>query len=157
MGEMAAHTHDDVDWAARLSGMRRLDELESAAVADVADRLTRNLDAGATVVDVGSGAGGMTTALAASLRARGGGTVVAVDTVDELLTAACHAARESGGDTVTVLDHIGGLAERADDRMDAEDRDTVTRLLDPGADDYLGRRDDIHLLSARTVYLGTKP
>ncbi|MFD6795298.1 MULTISPECIES: class I SAM-dependent methyltransferase [Prauserella salsuginis group] len=290
---MAAHTHDDVDWAARLSEMRRLDELESAAVADVADRLTRNLDAGATVVDVGSGAGGMTTALAGSLRARGGGTVVAVDAVDELLTAACRAARESGGDTVTVdevvadagtepladlvapadlvwasavvhhlpdqqaavdrlaaalrpggvlaiaegglgmrclpwdlgvgrpglelrllghrdawfedmrssmpdavrmgygwttaiaragltgvtsftylvdhpapageqvrefvLDHIGGLAERADDRMDAEDRDTVTRLLDPAVGDYLGRRDDIYLLSARTVYLGTKP
>ncbi|WP_253852491.1 class I SAM-dependent methyltransferase [Prauserella alba] len=290
---MAAHTHDDVDWAARLSGMRRLDELESAATAEVAGRLTRNLGAGATVVDVGSGAGGMSAALAASLRARGGGTVVAVDAIDELLAAARDTAREAGGDVVTVdgvvadlgteplaqlvepadlvwasavvhhlpdqqaavdrlaaalrpggllaiaeggpgvrclpwdlgvgrpglelcllghrdawfedmrtsmpdavgmgygwnvavsraglsdvtsftflvehpapagervrefvLDHIGGLAERAGDRMDAEDRDTVARLLDPAAGDHLGRRDDIYLLSARTVYLGTKP
>lgn len=288
---MAAHTHDDVDWAARLSSMRTLAELESTATAGVADRITGHLATGATVVDVGSGAGGMSAALAASLSARGGGTVVVVDAVDELIAAAGTAAREAGGGAVTVdeivadagvepladlvapadlvwasavvhhlpdqqaavdrlaaalrpggvlavaegglgmrclpwdlgigrpglelrllahrdawfeemrasmpdvvrmgygwttalaragltgvtsftylvdepapvgervrefvLDHIRGLAEMADDRMDAADRDTVARLLDPAAADHLGRREDVHLLSARTVYLGT--
>ncbi|GAA1229514.1 methyltransferase domain-containing protein [Prauserella halophila] len=290
---MAAHTHDDVDWAARLSGMRRLDDLESTATAGVADRLTHRLGAGATVVDVGAGAGGMSAALAASLRARGGGTLVVIDAVDELIAAAGDAAREAGGTSVTVdrivadaaaeplaelvapvdlvwasavvhhlpdqqaavdrlaaalrsggvlavaegglsmrclpwdlgvgrpglelrllghrdawfedmrssmpdavrmdygwttavaragltdvtsftylvdhpapggeqvrefvLDHVGGLAEMTDDRMDDEDRDAVARLLDPAAAEYLGHRDDLCLLSARTVYLGRKP
>lgn len=293
MGEMAAHTHDDVDWAARLSGMRRLDAIESAATAEVADRLTRGLAAGATVVDVGSGAGGMSAPLAASLRAKGGGTVVTVDAVDELIAAAGDAARQAGGASVTVeeivadagteplaalvepadlvwasavvhhlpdqqaavdrlaaalrpggvlalaegglgmrclpwdlgvgrpglelrllghrdawfedmrssmpdavrmdygwttalaragltavtsftylvdhpapvgdrvrefvLDHISGLAEMTADRTDAADREAVGLILDPTRVEYLGRRDDVHVLSARTVHVGTKP
>lgn len=286
---MAAHTHDDVDWATRLSGMRQLDDLESSAMADVAERLTRGLGDGATVVDVGSGAGGMSAALAACLRARGGGMLVAVDAVEELIAAAGSAAREAGGATVRVneivadagteplaalvdpvdlvwasavvhhlpdqqaavdrlaaalrpggvlavaegglamrclpwdlgvgrpglelrllahrdawfeemrgsmpdgvrmgygwstalaragltdvtsftylvdhpapagesvrefaLAHLATLAEMVDGRMDTEDRHTVARLVDPAAAEYIGRREDVYLLSARTVHL----
>ncbi|MCP2253709.1 hypothetical protein LY13_002463 [Prauserella aidingensis] len=55
---MAAHTHDDVDRAARLWGMRALAEPESTATTEVADRITGHLATGATGVDIGrSGAG----------------------------------------------------------------------------------------------------
>ncbi|WP_199434290.1 methyltransferase domain-containing protein [Qaidamihabitans albus] len=89
---MSAHTHDDIDWAARLSAMRRLDLLERECLASVAARITEHLPDSATVIDVGCGAGGMSAALAAALRRRGGGTLILVDAVDELLAAASEAA-----------------------------------------------------------------
>ncbi|MBK1789271.1 class I SAM-dependent methyltransferase [Prauserella cavernicola] len=106
---MSAHTHDDVDWASRLSSMRRLDALERESLASVATRLTNDLPADATVVDVGSGSGGMSAALAAALRERGGGTLVLVDAVDELLAAALEAARDAGGSTVAVETVVADL------------------------------------------------
>lgn len=292
-GGVSAHTHDDVDWAARLAGMRRLDELERSALADVASKLVADLPSGATVVDVGSGSGGMSAALAEALRTRGGGTVVLVDAVDELLAAAAQQARGAGGDHVTVhevvadagtqpladavpgadlvwasavvhhlpdqqlavdrlvaalnpggvlavaegglgmrclpwdlglgrpglelrllahrdawfedmradmpdarrmghgwnvalgraglehvssfsyvvdypapggpavrefvLDHLDGLAGMVEDRLGDEDRETVQRLLDPQDREHLGHRDDLYLLSTRTVHVGTRP
>lgn len=290
-GVMPAHTHDDVDWAARLTGMRKLGELERPAMTEVARRLTGDLPRNATVVDVGCGAGGMSVALAKALERRGGGTLVLVDAVDELIAAAGDAARVAGpsvtvegvvadagtqplaevvpaadlvwasavvhhlpdqqlaidriaaavrpggllavaegglgmrclpwdlgvgrpglesrllahrdawfeemrssmpdarrmaygwnvafgrsglsnvtafsflvdhpapsGDRVRdfVLDHIAGLVEMVDDRLDDQDRDTVRRLLDPESPDHLARRDDLALLSARTVHTGTR-
>lgn len=88
-----SHTHDDHDWAARLEHLRRTDEVEIAARQDVADRLLSGLRTGATVVDVGSGAGGMAARLGLALRSRGGGTVVLVDAVPELLDAATEHVR----------------------------------------------------------------
>ncbi|CAL9626272.1 hypothetical protein SUDANB95_05938 [Actinosynnema sp. ALI-1.44] len=90
---MAAHTHDGIDWASRLTTLRRADELDAEAVRVVARRLVRSLPDDPTVVDVGSGAGGMSVALVEALNARGGGTVVLVDAVPELLDAATTAAR----------------------------------------------------------------
>lgn len=95
-GRVPAHTHDDVDWAGRLTALRRLDALERDALTEVAQRLTGGLPEEPTVVDIGCGAGGMSLALADALRGRGGGTLVLVDAVDEVLAAA--------KDTVTAVD-----------------------------------------------------
>ncbi|RKT52769.1 methyltransferase family protein [Saccharothrix australiensis] len=59
----------------------------------IARRLVRPLPDNPTVVDIGSGAGGMSVALVEALTARGGGTIVVVDAVPELLDAAASAAR----------------------------------------------------------------
>ncbi|WP_091810799.1 class I SAM-dependent methyltransferase [Prauserella marina] len=99
---MSAHTHDDIDWGARLKAMRRLDLLERDVLASVASRLTSDLPEQPTVVDVGSGSGGMSAAIAAELQQRGGGVLVLVDAVDELLVAAHEAAAVAGGPTVRV-------------------------------------------------------
>jgi len=73
--------------------MRRADELDAETRRVVARRLVRPLPDNPTVVDVGSGTGGMAAALVEALAARGGGTVVLVDAVPELLDAATSAAR----------------------------------------------------------------
>src|SRR5690606_41473094 len=96
-GGVSAHTHDDVDWAARLAGMRRLDELERSALADVASKLVADLPSGATVVDVGSGSGGMSAALAEALRTRGGGTAARGGAVDAALAAGAQQGRGARG------------------------------------------------------------
>ncbi|GAA3889060.1 methyltransferase domain-containing protein [Saccharothrix violaceirubra] len=90
---MAAHTHDGIDWTARLAGMRRGDALVADRLREVALRLVDGLPDHPTVVDVGSGTGGMSVALVEALAARGGGTVVLVDAVPELLDAAATVAR----------------------------------------------------------------
>jgi SAM-dependent methyltransferase len=93
-----AHTHDDFDWSARLTDMRRADAVKAGALRGVADRLVSAVRPGATVVDVGSGAGGMGALLGSALRERGGGTIVLVDAVPELLhTAADHVRRTLDG------------------------------------------------------------
>jgi SAM-dependent methyltransferase len=90
-----------------LIAMRRADELHAEALRVVARRLVRALPDNPTVIDVGAGAGGMTVALTEALCARGGGTVVVVDAVPELLDAATSLARaaaayESDTTTTTV-------------------------------------------------------
>ncbi|MET1076246.1 MAG: class I SAM-dependent methyltransferase [Umezawaea sp.] len=92
---MGRHTHDGIDWPSRLIAMRRADELHADALRVVARRLVRTLPDNPTVIDVGSGAGGMGVALTEALSARGGGTVVLVDAVPELLDAATSAARSA--------------------------------------------------------------
>lgn len=92
MGRMAAHTHDHIDWAARIPDLRRADELDAGAFAAIAARLSVALPTGATVVDVGSGTGGMSAALASALASRGGGTLLLVDVVPELLAVAAETA-----------------------------------------------------------------
>ncbi|WP_304512165.1 trans-aconitate 2-methyltransferase [Amycolatopsis sp. GM8] len=88
-----AHTHDHIDWATRIPDLRRVDDLDAGAYAAIAARLMAAVPAGATVVDVGSGAGGMSAALAVALAARGGGTLLLVDAVPELLAVAAETAR----------------------------------------------------------------
>lgn len=92
MVRMAAHTHDHIDWAARIPDLRRVDELDAGAFAVIAARLTAALPIGATVVDAGSGTGGMSAALASALASRGGGTLLLVDAVPELLAVAAETA-----------------------------------------------------------------
>lgn len=109
-----AHTHDGMDWTARIAEMRRTDALEAQVNAQVAARLTDGLGAGATVVDVGSGSGGMAAALAAALSARGGGRIVLVDATPELLAAAAESAGAVGGVEVATVEFDAaddGIAE----------------------------------------------
>jgi SAM-dependent methyltransferase len=105
-----AHTHDGIDWSARLEDMKRADALDEDALRVVAGRLVRPLPDSPTVVDVGSGSGGMSAALAGTLGARGGGTLVLVDAVPELLDAATTAARAAAGGRVHVRPVLADLA-----------------------------------------------
>jgi SAM-dependent methyltransferase len=100
-----AHTHDGIDWTQRLIAMRRADAVDAEFDRVVAERLVGLLSFGGAppvVVDVGSGAGGMSVQLVAALAARGGGRVVLADAVDELLGAAVEVARSVAGDSVRV-------------------------------------------------------
>jgi SAM-dependent methyltransferase len=100
-----AHTHDGIDWTERLVAMRRADEVDAEFDRAVAERLVGSLVPGGSppvVVDIGSGAGGMSVAFAAALAARGGGRVVLADAVDELLSAAVELTRGVAGDSVRV-------------------------------------------------------
>ncbi|WP_285746207.1 class I SAM-dependent methyltransferase [Lentzea sp. NBRC 105346] len=97
---MAQHTHDGIDWAARVAAARRTAELEAEALRVVARRLVRPLPDNPTVYDVGCGVGAMSVPLAEALAARGGGTLVLVDAVPEVLDAATSAARSLGALTV---------------------------------------------------------
>jgi SAM-dependent methyltransferase len=68
---MPAHTHDGIDWVARLADLRHADASNAPALRAVADRLIEALPAPRpTVMDVGCGAGGMSAALAAALAGR---------------------------------------------------------------------------------------
>lgn len=102
------HTHDHIDWAARVFQLRQVDELHAAAFADIAVRLTGSLPGNPTVVDVGSGAGGMSRALAAVLAQRGGGTLLLVDAVPELLAVAAEIAGTGAADPAAALGEPGG-------------------------------------------------
>jgi SAM-dependent methyltransferase len=88
------HTHDGIDWPSRLAAMRRADDLEAPTMGSVAERLVGLAGESATVADIGPGAGGMSAALAAAMSRRGGGTVVLVDAVPELLEAAAQRVRD---------------------------------------------------------------
>lgn len=115
-----AHTHDGIDWSSRLNFLRQADELDAEARRVVARRLVRTLPDKPTVLDVGSGAGGMSVALVEALSARGGGTVVLVDAVPELLDAATSAARSAASyetDTTTATVRVRPvLADLATER-----------------------------------------
>ena len=87
------HTHDGIDWPSRLAALRRADELDAPGLRTVAERLVGLVRDGATVADIGPGAGGMSAALATALAERGGGRIVLVDAVAELLSAAESAVR----------------------------------------------------------------
>jgi len=83
------HTHDSIDWTTRLAALRRVDDLDAVYSRQVADRLVELVGAQRpTIVDIGSGGGGMSAAFAAALGARAGGRVVLSDAVGELLEAA---------------------------------------------------------------------
>jgi SAM-dependent methyltransferase len=116
MTSMPAHTHDEVDWAARLPAMLRGDALDAETLAGVASRLTEGLPDAPTVVDAGCGTGGMSAALAAELGKRGGGTLVLVDATDVLLEQALLSSTKAAAgapvrvETVTA-DVAAGLPE----------------------------------------------
>lgn len=109
------HTHDGIDWAARLADLRRADAMNGPALRAVAERLLDSLPAPRpTVLDVGSGAGGMSAALAEAMARRAGpdsaGRLVLVDAVPELLAAAESAAGAVSGvvDVRTVCTDLAG-------------------------------------------------
>ncbi|MPZ65635.1 MAG: methyltransferase domain-containing protein [Pseudonocardiaceae bacterium] len=116
---MSGHSHDGLDWAALLGHLRQNDELNVDTLRELAGRLvgpqTRR------VVDVGSGAGGMSTAFAEAMSGAGG-TVELVDGVPELLDAAAACVRAAAGPQVEVgtvqadaaSDELLDLVSRAD-------------------------------------------
>ncbi|ONI91167.1 SAM-dependent methyltransferase [Actinosynnema sp. ALI-1.44] len=110
---MGEHTHDDFDWTARLADLRSRDAIAAEAYRGTAARLVGTVKPGATVVDMGSGAGGMAAHLGLALRARGGGRIILVDAVGELLDAAndhVRTALAGPGATVTVDTVLGDAA-----------------------------------------------
>jgi SAM-dependent methyltransferase len=111
------HTHDNIDWPARLTSLRRADELDARFDRDVAERLVALLgvNAAPVIVDIGSGGGGMSAAFARALAARGGGRVVLSDAVDELLDPAATLVREVAANTPVDVDAV--RADAADDRL----------------------------------------
>lgn len=111
------HTHDNIDWPARLSSLRRADELDAPFDRDVADRLVGLLRPAAkpVIVDIGSGGGGMSAAFARALAARGGGRVVLSDAVDELLDPATALVRDVAAGTPVEVDAV--RADAADGRL----------------------------------------
>ncbi|MBA3719561.1 MAG: methyltransferase domain-containing protein [Nocardioidaceae bacterium] len=46
--------------------------------------------------------------------------------------------------------------DRVGERLNGDDRGPWDRLLEPDGADYLGRRDDLHVLGATTVHVGTR-
>ena len=112
MVAMSAHTHDHVDWGARLPVMRRADALDAEAHDGVAARLIADLPDQPTVVDAGCGTGGMSAALAARLGSRSGGVLILVDATEELLAEAETTATAAAGPQVrietVVADVVGG-------------------------------------------------
>ena len=56
-----------------------------------------------------------------------------------------------------VLARWAGTLPRVGDRISAEDRAMVERLLDPDDEQGLNRRPDLFLLTATTVYAGRAP
>ncbi|MGH4018248.1 MAG: class I SAM-dependent methyltransferase [Pseudonocardiaceae bacterium] len=93
------HSHDGIDWAAWLDRLRQNDELTGDTLREVALRLLRPDTR--VVVDVGSGAGGMSAAFAEAMSGAGG-TVVLVDAVPELLDAAAAHVKAAAGQRVDV-------------------------------------------------------
>lgn len=113
------HSHDGMDWAAALKRLHANDDLLRDEWRELARRLVQPQTR--TVLDVGSGAGGMSAAFAEAL-AGTGATVVLVDSAPELLDAAEARVRATGAAGVEVRvvladaasDELLDLAPRAD-------------------------------------------
>ncbi|CRK61901.1 hypothetical protein [Alloactinosynnema sp. L-07] len=134
-----AHTHDGIDWTSRLAPMRRADAVEAEVNSWVADRLVDPLPDGATIIDVGSGSGGMSAAFATALSVRGGGRIVLVDAVPELLSAARSAVGDAVGDNVEVVAVLADAASPGlSDLVPAADLVWASRVLHHLPDERLG-------------------
>lgn len=92
-----SHSHDGIDWTDWLQRLHAVDKLN----VDMQRELARRLLGPRTrvVLDVGSGAGGMSAAFAEAMPE---GTVVLVDTGPELLDAAVARVRPAAGQRVEV-------------------------------------------------------
>lgn len=106
---MAAHSHDDIDWDARLHRLREGDELTAPETQELVRRLLRAADR--SVIDVGAGAGGAAAAFGEVLPE---GVVTVVDSARELLTAASGRVREVAGPRVRVESVLADAASDED-------------------------------------------
>jgi Xaa-Pro aminopeptidase len=63
-----------------------------------------------------------------------------------------------GADLTRVLDGLAHRVERAKEGgdLDAADAAAWARLFDPNDDAWLGHRDDVHSLGARSVHIGRR-
>ncbi|WIX79493.1 class I SAM-dependent methyltransferase [Amycolatopsis carbonis] len=109
---VSAHTHDHIDWADRLTQLRTADTLDSDALSAIARRLVAALPPTPTIVDLGCGAGGMSTHFARGLATHGGGTLVLVDATPELLAEAEKSVRAAVDTASNAADAVAGQATR---------------------------------------------
>ncbi|MTE14619.1 class I SAM-dependent methyltransferase [Nocardia aurantiaca] len=128
------HTHDGIDWAAMIGDLRRDDAMSADADAEIARRLIGPIpaDTEPTVLDIGAGAGGQSVAFARELLARGGGRLVIVDAVPELLEAAQQAVKVAldGDDRVRVQTvHADAAAEDFGAGIPAADLVWASRMV----------------------------
>lgn len=56
-----------------------------------------------------------------------------------------------------VLQRLSSLREQVEPRLSKTDLHTLDLLFDPRSEHYLGHRDDVFVLAAATIYLGTAP
>jgi ubiquinone/menaquinone biosynthesis C-methylase UbiE len=128
-GQHDHHVHDDIDWAAMAGVLSAWDELEAARYRSIAEWL--GVGPGQTVVDVGSGAGGMAAALVAAVGTTG--TVIAVDGAPELLAVTAERAGRPGHllDAVRVdLEHQSLSSVLGHRRVDLVHASAVVHHLD---------------------------
>lgn len=99
---VTAHSHDNVDWDARLRRLRADDEFTTPEITRLVQTLLLPTDR--TVVEVGSGAGGTAAKFASTLAQRDApaGTVTVVDSAPQLLAEATRYARCSAAARVEV-------------------------------------------------------
>ncbi|MGV9298329.1 methyltransferase domain-containing protein [Amycolatopsis sp. NPDC003676] len=124
---MSGHTHDHIDWADRLVLLRAADTLDAPAQAAIAARLVAKLPANPTVIDLGCGAGGMSTHFAQALATQQGGTIILVDATPELLHEAERAVR-AAADAAQSNRHAaaaGGSGSRSTASKGSDDRTTT--------------------------------
>lgn len=67
-----------------------------------------------------------------------------------------HPAPASEAVRQSVVDWLAWIFRVGEDHLSETDRETVTRLLDPADEAYVGARDDVFILGALTVYFGQK-
>ena len=105
-GHGHGHTHDGIDWATMIPDLQRDDAMSAEASAEIARRLIGLIPARTepVVLDIGAGAGGQSVAFARELLARGGGRLVIVDAVPELIDVAHRAVLKAldGDERVSV-------------------------------------------------------
>jgi SAM-dependent methyltransferase len=53
--------------------------------------------------------------------------------------------------------HLANARSELGDRLDADDRATLDRLLDPADEAWVGHREDLVVTAVRTVHAGTRP
>lgn len=169
---VSGHTHDHIDWADRLALLRAADTLDAPAQAAIAARLAEKLPVNPTVIDLGCGAGGMSTHFARAIAARNGGTIVLVDATPELLHEAERAVRaaaqdhQPGGSTLTgngrVSEPSGGQRAAAEGTTPTvEVRAVVADLADGSLPDLLPTADlvwasrVVHHLPDQQAAIGT--
>jgi ubiquinone/menaquinone biosynthesis C-methylase UbiE len=148
---MGDHVHDDVDWAAHAATLAAWDDLEKGRNRATVDWLA--VRPGQSVVDLGSGAGGMAAALQHAVGEAG--TVVLVDGATELLSIARRLIERPGYHVVAVhadlerqpldavlehrpvdLIHAGAVVHHLDDEL-AAIRD-LAAVVRPGGQVAIG-------------------
>ncbi|GAB3284903.1 class I SAM-dependent methyltransferase [Parasphingorhabdus pacifica] len=106
------HSHDGIDWDARLRQLREGDELAAPETRALVGRLLESGDR--SVIDVGSGAGGAAAEFA-SVLGKVGGTLTVVDSAPELLSAALDRVEQVASPHLHVRSVLADAAE--DDAM----------------------------------------
>lgn len=132
-----SHSHDGIDWNEKIASLRERDELLAPESAELVRALLRKQDR--SVIDVGSGAGGMSAAFADALWDTGG-TVVLVDSAPELLAEGERNAVAAAGSGVAVRSVAADVAEGDLTQVGAADLVFASRAVHHLPDQVAGLR-----------------